>query len=238
MRRSVCGILIAFLWGATAWGDPPSAPPQTATAAGAVAPPRKSVKSTPAGRPPDTQDDGVWRPVPSGPLAEGAAASPEETAGSEERGGEPAEASAAQAHGIVLDFRTRELMELKRIARELGGDLVISIEPRGISPADLIVPLKSSGLFEVSAKDGRIFLITSNGEGQKHELEREIAALARRQAALLRNIEVLEALRAEGKVVDPREGQEPGNARGIAAEGSPPAAPPNADNSDYPLPVK
>ncbi|WP_178087635.1 hypothetical protein [Methylacidimicrobium cyclopophantes] len=129
-------------------------------------------------------------------------------------------------------------MELKRIARELGGNLVISIEPHGISPEDLIVPLKNSGLFEVSAKDGKIFLVTSNGEGQKRELEREIAALARRQAALLRNIEVLEAMKAEGKLSDAKEGERNRPESSIAEQESPPVAPPNASDPRYPLPVR
>ncbi|KIE57978.1 hypothetical protein A946_10030 [Methylacidiphilum kamchatkense Kam1] len=95
---------------------------------------------------------------------------------------------------IVLDFRITELMELKRIAREIGGNLIITIEPVGITAADLIIPLRNSGLFNVESKDGKLFIVSSNGQQQKKAYEEEIAALSRRQAALLRNIAVLQNL--------------------------------------------
>ncbi|CAF0704930.1 hypothetical protein [Candidatus Methylacidithermus pantelleriae] len=121
---------------------------------------------------------------------------------------------------IVVDFRTREFLELKRIARELGGNLIITIETRGIAPADLIIPLKNSGLFDVTTQDGRVFVVTSNVEAQKRRLEEEIEALSRRQAALLQNIGVLEKF---------REGHSP-------SDGKPENITPAATGSDSPAP--
>ncbi|QSR89687.1 hypothetical protein IT6_00870 [Methylacidiphilum caldifontis] len=95
---------------------------------------------------------------------------------------------------IILDFRIKELMELKKIAREIGGSLVITIEPKGITAADLIIPLRNCGMFNVESKDGKLFIVTSNGEQQKRIYEEEIAALSRRQSALLQNINVLQNL--------------------------------------------
>ncbi|MDD4933633.1 MAG: hypothetical protein PHO89_09245, partial [Methylacidiphilaceae bacterium] len=204
-------ICLAVLWGVNASAAPPPIHPQL-PADDPLPTPKKKVVETPSaakGGEPHAPGSSMTAPVaPSEPEQSNPSnLGGEEMGSSDAAGGGDSPLPETGALGIVLDFRTRELMELKRIARELGGNLVISIEPRGITPADLIIPLKSSGLFEVSAKDSKTFLVTSSGEGQKRELEREIAALARRQAALLRNIEVLEAMRAEGRIPETKDGE-------------------------------
>ncbi len=240
--RKLGVIAIAALWGATSWADPPPILPRLPAETSPGSPTYKKDK---AGGATDVENGRAPRaPATPSPTAvelqpaSGANPAAEETTGSDEAATKEIQPLDAGASGVVLDFRTRELMELKRIARELGGNLVITIEPRGISPADLIIPLKSSGLFEVSAKDGKTFLITSNGEGQKREMEREIAALARRQAALLRNIEVLEAMRAEGRLPDPAGGQGQGDKSSVAEQEGSPGTPPHAGGSEYPLPTR
>lgn len=231
-------ICIMALWGAESWGDPvaipatPSPIPPTHKDAHAQGAPDPGKGSAP--RAPRT----AFR-TPAEPQAKNALdPATEEGSGSDDQAGEDGQPSEPETSGIVLDFRTRELMELKKIARELGGNLVISIEPRGLSPADLIIPLKRSGLFEVSAKDGKTFLVTSSGEGQKRELEREIAALARRQAALLHNIEVLESMRADGRVSDSNDESRQRNKPTIAEQESPLIVPPDPIRSEHPLPTR
>lgn len=235
--RKVWALYFTMLWGAIAWGDPPPIHPHMPTSADLAAPRDESIKPR---RHSDAETDSGSRTTPKAPAAtlEPQQASPsnptgEETSGSGASGGEDGQSPETAGSDVVLDFRTRELMELKRIARELGGNLVISIEPRGISPADLIVPLKNSGLFEVSAKD-KSFLVTSSGEGQKREMEREIAALARRQAALLRNIEVLEAMRSEERIPEAKDEAGERNKPSIAEQEEPSAS----ERADYPLPKK
>ncbi|QSR85034.1 hypothetical protein [Methylacidimicrobium sp. B4] len=241
MKR-LWAISIAVLWGATGWADPPPILPgfPADTSPASSAHKKEKMRSATeadnasAPRAPATAPPASAEPQP----ASGTNPAAEEATGSDEPASRETQPPEPGASGVVLDFRTRELMELKRIARELGGNLVITIEPRGISPADLIIPLKSSGLFEVSSKDGKTFLVTSNGEGQKREMEREIGALARRQAALLRNIEVLEAMRAEGRIPDPTGGQGQGDKSSVAEQESPPSTPPQAGGSEYALPTR
>ncbi len=242
MRKIWSLCIAAVLCGADAWSEPPAILPQMPTVPNLAPSGRKSIHTQSAS---DAESNGAPR-APTMPFATSTEPQPrnpihgagEETIGSDGAAGEDLQPPETGNSGVVLDFRTRELMELKRIARELGGNLVISIEPRGISPADLIVPLKNSGLFEISAKDGKTFLVTSSGEGQKREMEREIAALARRQAALLRNIEVLETMQAEGRVPDSRDGAGQGNKRAVAEQGSSSLSPPEAEDSAYPLPTR
>ncbi|MGD9897424.1 MAG: hypothetical protein AB7T14_10170 [Candidatus Methylacidiphilaceae bacterium] len=233
--RKMWIICLAMLSGTGAEAYPPPIHPEMPPATRPAAPREKlpgtgsTANGESAPRSPLTAPVIPPEPQPSNPSNPGS----EEAIGST---AEEVQSPETGVPGVTLDFRTRELMELKRIAHELGGNLVISIEPRGISPADLIVPLKSSGFFEVSAKDEKTFLVTSSGEGQKRELEREIAALARRQAALLRNIEVLEAMRAEGRIPETKDGEGKGGKPNVAEQEAPPMSPPGAGSTEYPLP--
>ncbi|WP_242522592.1 hypothetical protein [Candidatus Methylacidiphilum infernorum] len=137
---------------------------------------------------------------------------------------------------IILDFRIRELMELKKIAREIGGSLVITIEPKGITAADLIVPLRNSGMFNVESKDGRLFIVTSNGEQQKRIYEEEIAALSRRQSALLQNISVLQNLMNANNGPRPNSSDSPSPIGEEQKPGMQPMARNNSFPEEYPLP--
>ena len=240
--RKMRVICLAVLWGVSAWADPPPIRPELPADAPTPTAKKRGLErpSSAKGGDPHAPGSPMAAPVARSEPEPNSPSDPrgEESIGANAHGGDDSQAPESGLSDVVLDFRTRELMELKRIARELGGNLVISIEPRGISPADLIVPLKSSGLFEVSAKDGKTFLVTSIGEGQKRELEREIAALARRQAALLRNIEVLEALRAEGRIPETKDGEAKSSKPSVAEQDSAPMAPPERGASEYPLPER
>jgi hypothetical protein len=96
----------------------------------------------------------------------------------------------------LLRLQLREFSQLRAAARQAGGDLEISIRPIRITGEDLMVPLASSGYFEVdAASDPTVVVIRSRSTDPYLErLRQEIALLEKRRRALLGDINLLEGL--------------------------------------------
>jgi hypothetical protein len=106
---------------------------------------------------------------------------------------------AAKLAPRLLRLQLREFSQLRAAARQAGGDLEISIRPIRITGEDLMVPLASSGYFEVDAdSDPSVVVIRSRStDPYLEKLRQEIALLEKRRRALLGDINLLEGLQRE-----------------------------------------